>query len=553
MSTRYRPRWPLLLALVVGVSVVVGLMYRTSGPSGEALPTHAGNYVEGIAGTPIRINPLFITNDAEADLSALVFSGLVRLGPKGDIQGDLAEDWTIGPDGREYTFRLRNDASWHDGSPLDAEDVLFTIRSIQDPDFTEVAGDPRLADLFRGVEIEALDAQTVIMTLPEPFAPFLAYTTVGILPEHRLGNLAIAEIFDAPFNDRPIGSGPFRVAERTSTSVTLQSFDGYHLDRPLLEQLELRFYRDDATLLNALRDGEVDGALLHASLTPTDVTALDEQARWVRRSLHTTTYSLIYLNPRVPAFADDRVRRALQHGLDREALIGEALAGQAIAIDSPIARDLWAYVGSPEAFAFDPVLAADLLDEAGWTLSVDGRSKEDEPLRFVLATIDDPAQIQVASAIARQWSELGIQVDVQKSGASRFREETLLSRDFDAVLSTIRPPGPDPDPYPFWHSSQSLGDGLNLSSFSSPESDQLLENARLSPSQEQRFDDYQNFQELFAQELPAVLLYTPTYQYYVRTDVQGVVSPELLLTLSSRFYDVHRWFVETAPAADDVE
>ena len=552
MSNLYNPRWPLLFTLVIGVAIVVGLVYMTAGPSGEALPTHAGNYVEGVTGTPSRINPLFITNDAEADLSSLVFSGLVRLGPKGDVQADLAESWRIGPDGREYIFDLRDDATGHDGFPVTAADVVFTIQSIQDPEFVNVAGDPRLADLFTGVEVEALDAHTVSMTLSSPFAPFLAYATVGILPEHLLGSLDTAGMFDAPFNQRPTGSGPFQLADLTSTEATLQSFDRYHLDRPLLEELQLRFYRDDATLLNALRDEEVDGALLHSSLTTDEVAALDESARWARRSLHTTTFSLVYLNARVPAFEDDRVRRALQHGLDREALIQEALAGQAIPIDSPIARDLWAYVSFPEAYAFDPDRAASLLDAAGWTLSNGTRTKDDAALQFTLATIDDPLQRQVAGIIARQWSELGIQVEVEVSGASQFREDILIPRDFDAVLSTIRPPGADPDPYPFWHSSQSLAEGLNLASFSTAETDPLLENARQSPSQEQRFDDYQTFQELFARDLPAVLLYAPVYQYLVRQDVQGV-SPGLLFTLSSRFYDVHRWFIETASPSNATE
>ena len=547
--TTYRPRWPLLLTLVAGVGAVIGLTYVSTRPSGEAVPAHAGRYVEGVAGAPTRINPLFTTNDVEIDLASLVFSGLVRLGPKGDVQPDLVEsEPAVSPDGREYTFRLRKNVSWHDGEPLDADDVLFTIGAIQNRDFQ---GDPRLADVFRDVQLEALDDYTVVMRLAQPFAPFLAFATVGILPEHRLRGLDAARLFDAPFNDRPVGSGPFRLAELSSTEAVLKSFDGYHFGRPLIETLELRFYRDDATLLNALREDEIDGALLRSGLMPEDVADFDDDTGWVRRPLHSTGYSLVYLNRRLAAFEDVRVRRTLQLGLDREALIEEVLQGQALAIDSPIPRDLWAYVSSPNAYAFDQASAAALLDEAGWVLEAGGRAKEGQSLEFTLATVDDPLQTQVARALARLWSQLGIRVEVQVSGASQFREDVLLPRAFDAVLGTIRPPGPDPDPYPFWHSSQAVCEGLNLAGFSHPQADQLLENARQTPSTEQRAEDYRAFQEIFARELPAVLLYTPTHQYLVRAEVQGVVSPQLLLSPGSRFYDVHRWFLETEAPADD--
>lgn len=548
MKSLYRPRWPLLLTLIAGVGILIALAYLPSQPSGEELPIQGGSYVEGVAGSPSRINPLFATfNEVDSDLASLIFSGLVRLGPKGDVQPDLAEAKPkVTPDGLTYIFELRRGLLWHDGEPLDADDVLFTIRAIQDPDFE---GDPVLADLFRDVEVEARDDHTVIMTLPRPFAPFLARgATVGILPEHLLGELDAAELFETPFNERPVGSGPFRLVDLTPTAARLKPFAAYHLGEPFLENLELRFYRGDAELLNGLLKEEVGGALFRPGLDAEEITFLDSDSRWVRRSLHTTMYSLVYLNPQVPAFEDSLVRRALQLGLDREALIGDVLAGQALPLDSPIIRDLWAYVGSPEAYAFDPTRAALMLSAAGWVLDDGGRAKEGAPLQFSLAASDDPVQVQIAQEIARQWGELGIQVEVQVSGASRFVEGVLLPRKFEAALVSIDP-GPDPDPYPLWHSTQALGEGRNLANFSDPEVDRLLENGRQTPSPAQRAEDYRSFQEIFARELPAVLLYTPTYQYVVRSDLQGV-SPGLLLSLSARFEDAYRWYVETETQDD---
>jgi peptide/nickel transport system substrate-binding protein len=228
-------------------------------------------------------------------------------------------------------------------------------------------------------------------------------------------------------------------------------------------------------------------------------------------------------------------------------LIENILAGQALPVDSPIVRDLWSSIGSPEAYAYDLDLAGELLDAEGWLLTENGREQDGDPLRFSLAASDDPAQVAVAQELARQWAELGVRVDVRTSGASQFVEGVLIPRAFQAALVSVDP-GPDPDPYPLWHSSQAFGDGRNLSSFSDAEADRLLENARLASSAAQRASDYRAFQEVYADHVPAVLLYTSTYQYVVRSDVRGL-APGLLTSLSARFSDVHRWFV--AEAGDD--
>jgi peptide/nickel transport system substrate-binding protein len=535
----YRPRWPLIIVLAAGVAAVIGIAYLPSDDTDATPAERGGVYIEGITGAPAKVNPLFAAfNDVDADLSALVFSGLVRLGPNGAVQPDLADRPQITPDGRTYIFQLRDGLFWHDGEPLDSADVAFTVRAIQDPDFE---GDPVLADLFEDVEVETPDGRTVIFTLPEAFAPFLARgATVGILPEHLLGELTGGELAEAPFNGRPVGSGPFQLTRLTSTEAALTPFASYHFGRPLLERLELRFFSDSAALMAAVRGRAVDGAFFRSLLRPDDIDFIDGDDRWVRRSLHGTTYSLVYLNPQVPAFAQSSVRRALQHGIDRQEVIVAGLAGQALPMDSPLVPDLWAYDGQPDAFAFDPPRADAFLDTFGWGLNEDGlRERDGERFHFTLAVSDDAAQVAVAQELQRQWADLGIEVEVEVSDASQFVERVLLPRQFEAALVTVDP-GPDPDPYPLWHSTQTFGDGRNLAGFSHEEADRLLENGRQTASAAERAEAYRAFQEIYAREIPAILLYTPTFQYVVRAGVQGL-SPGLLLGSGSRFQGVHLW------------
>jgi peptide/nickel transport system substrate-binding protein len=318
----------------------------------------------------------------------------------------------------------------------------------------------------------------------------------------------------------------------------------------MLDAIELRFYSDDAALLSALTEQEIHGALFRPGLDGRAVKAIDEESGLIRRSLHGTAYSLVYLNQLIPVFQDDRVRRGLQHALDRQSLVDAVFEGQALPLDSPIAPGLWSHIASEGAYQYDPDVAGSLLDQAGWPLDGDiRRNTEGDPLSFNLEASDDPVQVVVAQELARQWRELGVQVNVLVSGASQFVEGVLLPRRFHSALVSIDP-GPDPDPYPFWHGAQAIGDGRNLASFIDGHVDDLLENARLASSPAERAAAYREFQQLFAQLSPAVLLYTPEYQYVVASDLRGT-SPGLLASPASRFRDVHRWFTETARSDED--
>lgn len=543
MRRPYRPRWPLLLALVAGVGAIIGFAYLPNDdPSGETVPPRGGSYVEGVAGAPATPNPLFASfNDVDRDLTSLVFAGLMRLGASGEVQPDLAESMKVTPDGLTYIFTLRPSLQWQDGARLTSADVVFTAQLIQDPGF---AGDQVLAGLYRDVQVEATDERTVTMTLLEPFAPFPARAaTAGILPQHLLAGVDAASLEGDAFNRQPVGSGPFRLVSFSTAAAVLEPFAHYYLGEALLQRFELRFYRDDAALLNALLNEEIDGALFRQPLQPDEIALIDSDAMWVRRPLHKTTYSLVYLNEQLPLFQQRQTRRALQHAIDRQTLIENVLAGQALPTDSPIARDLWSSVAKPESYAYNQALAEQLLEADGWQQSDEGRVNNGVPLRFSLAASDDPTQVAVAQELARQWAQVGVQVSVQVSGASEFVEGVLIPRQFEAALVSVEP-GPDPDPYPLWHSSQVFGEGRNLATFSNADVDRLLENARMTASAAERATEYGAFQDIFADEAPAVLLYTPTYQYVVRSNVQGL-GPGLLVQLSSRFGDVYRWFVET--------
>ena len=257
-----RPQWPLLAALFLGVIAIAVLWLILGNP----LDSSDGNksqqrYVEAIVGSPARVNPLFAPlNDTDRDLAALVFSGLTRLGPDGQVLPDLAESWKISEDGLTYIFRLRRDVDWHTGAAFTAEDAVFTYELLADP---QLPSDPTLGQFWRQVSCEAGDEFTLLCELPAPFAaPFLAHTTIGLLPKHAFAGITAATIADSPLNQAPVGTGPFRLVQMDQEKAVLRANATYYGERPAIDEIEFRFFPDPSTAAAALSRGDVQGLLL---------------------------------------------------------------------------------------------------------------------------------------------------------------------------------------------------------------------------------------------------------------------------------------------------
>ena len=170
--------WQVLLVGVGFLLTVAFLFYMAATYTTEFRPAPGGTYVESVGGYPQTLNPLLsFYNDADSDVTSLTFSGLTRLGSYGEVVPDLALGWEIDPTGITYTFRLNTEALWHDGAYVTADDVLFTVSLLQDPDYP---GPPDIGALWRSVEAQKVNDYTVRFILTEPYAPFLDYTTIGL-------------------------------------------------------------------------------------------------------------------------------------------------------------------------------------------------------------------------------------------------------------------------------------------------------------------------------------------------------------------------------------
>jgi peptide/nickel transport system substrate-binding protein len=534
-------RWPFFATLVIGGLAIATFAYATlANPRGEAVPASGGHYVEGVLRAPERINPLFAgTNQTDTDVASLVFSGLVRLRADGTPEPDLAERWEVSNNGQNYVFHLRNGVEWQDGEPFDAEDVVFTFRAIADPGFK---GDAVLSQLMQGVVISERDPLTVEFKLEQTYAPFLTYLSVGILPKHLLAGLDPNQLFNAPFNARPIGTGPYVFGGQNGSGVQLTSNPTYYLGPPLVSTLEFRVFADATALAAAMRARAVDGALFSPNAQPDIASVVKGNPAYAAHQLASTSYFSVYMDANAPQFAQTEVRRALMQAINVQALIDDA-AGAGVPAEVGIPRQSWAHsdVTLPP---FDPGAAARALEYAGWSRGRDGVRRNDATrLSFTLSTTSDPRRVALAQDIAGQWRAIGADVTVQPLDASSYIDEVLLPRKFEAALVAVDP-GPDPDPYPFWHSTQIPPPGRNLADHRDTRIDDVLQRGRQNTDPARRKELYELFAGYLIPAMPAIPLYAPTYTYAQSARVHGF-GDTLLFTPAARFASAYQWYIAT--------
>jgi peptide/nickel transport system substrate-binding protein len=550
-----RLRWQILVVLVTLV-IVAALLFSQQPVVTTILPQAAagGVYTEALVGAMSRLNPLLDWNNpADRDVDRLIFSGLIKFDAHGLPQADLAEAWGASADGTIYNFSLRPNAQWQDGTPVTSDDVIFTIDLIRSSSLLP----QDIKDLWGKIEVKKLDEKNFKFTLPEPFAPFLDYATVGILPKHLLENSSPGQLSSAPFNVNPVGTGPYKFDRLITnngqiTGVVLTLNDKYYGAKPYIQQVVFRYYPDAKSAFAAYQAGEVLGV----SQLPQDVLpqALEDTALSVYTAqLPQMSLVLLNLNNDQAKFLQNvNVRHALLLGLNRNYILSAFLKGEAILADGPIMPGSWAHYDGLQHVSYDPEAAVSLLKGEGYVIPASGgsvRAKDNEALDFVLVHPNDALHTQIAQAIQQQWAQIGVQINLQAVPYDQIIPEYLGPRSYQAALVDLNlARTPDPDPYPFWHQSEASG-GQNYSQWDNRAASEYLEQARTETDFTVRARLYRNFQVVFEKELPALPLYYPVYNYGVDAQVRGVqIAP--LYDTSDRLAFINDWYLVTRRALE---
>lgn len=513
------------------------------------VPVPGGLYTEGVIGNFTNANPIYATGAADTAVSRLVFSGLFKYDASNHLVGDLAKDYTLNDNQTRYTVHLKQGLSWQDGQPVTADDVVFTYKAIQN-----IEAQSPLYSSWQGINVTKLNDYTVNFDLPNALSDFQYSLVNGIIPAHLLRKIPPQQLRSAPFNESPIGTGPFQWkfievtgtgTDNTSTvtrqqRISFSAFGRYAAGRPKLDGFNLITFNDQQHMIDAFKAKQI-GAMSGLENIPDGLSG-DKNVQVYVTPL--TSEVMAFFNNSRPVMNDASVRKALIEATDRSQLNG--LFDEPVQLaDSPLLKGQLGYDSALVEPAHNVADANQLLDSDGWVKGADGtRTKGGQPLTFTLSAQDSPNYTKTAQFLQKQWQKIGVRLQVQYFSQDDIQTSVIANHDYDALLYAVNI-GVDPDVYAYWDSTQAsiTSQGhLNLSEYKSSVADTAVEAGRTRADPAIRAVKYKTFLTQWTKDLPAMPLYQPNYLYISRGEVFNFQSKSLNAG-ADRFYNVNNWMV----------
>ncbi|MCX6778962.1 MAG: peptide ABC transporter substrate-binding protein [Candidatus Magasanikbacteria bacterium] len=569
-------------------------------------PAVGGEYVEGIVGYPNTINPLFSSlNQVDADLCRLMYAGLFKYDQAMNLVPDLAESFTLDKTEKIYTIKIKPDLKWQDGEPLTIEDVGFTINSIQNAETQSPLWVSFQGVIFNKIDDSTF---TLELSQPfAPFTNLLTTGIIPehLWQEIPQKNLRFSSINLKPIGAGPYMFDSFsKDSKGNIKSYTLKPNPYYHGQKPYLKIFTLKFFNDQDSAFETLKNHQINGL---SFLTKDEKEKINRKSLNIH-SLRLPYYSTIFLNQKSNLLLRSKpLREALESGIDKNQLVAVSLKGEGLAIHGPILPFQVGFTQDFK-IVYDEKLASKKLDDDGWKIitreefiekrkkelyqawlddqtakqtAANGgkpkkltaeetaqqkiygeeylvkvtadlekidpqqkiyRQKNNYGLTIKLTTVNQPEFVQTANLVKENWQDLGIQVEIEVLDNEKIKE-VIKNRRYEALLYGILS-GADPDPFPFWHSSQVNYPGLNLAGFVNRQADDNLETARATNNVAARTKAYYNFQKLVAQDVPAIFLYSSSYLYPQDNSLKGF-NQYRIFDAADRFNGVTDWYLNT--------
>ena len=507
------------------------------------VPASGGIYTEGLLGQPEYINPVLGRSETDLSIINLVFSGLYKYGPNGQLIPDLADSQPIiSDDQKQYTINLKKNAQWHNGQPVTADDIVYTLQILKDPAYKSP-----LRNLWLSTNIEKLSDYSVKFTTKDVSGPFLQNLTLPILPKNIWSRVDAGSFQLSKLNLEAIGSGPYSIKEIKKQSsgkvqqISLEAFSNFYGAKPLLTNITFKFYDTEEDMLNSLHSGEIGGmgymplgSNLYLDKTQNSLQIL---------TLPLPQYQVVFFNLNNKFLSDQNVRKALSLATGRQQIIDQVFNGNALLPSSPL---LFGKKAPSEPGQANLAQAASLLDQAGW--KVDSKTgqranKKGTALQLTIATNDSLPNSRAAEILANQWKALNIAVNLTVLPTQQLTDTLIRPRSFDVLLFPQKF-GADPDPFLFWHSSQIKDPGFNLTGFSDQTADKLITQARTTTNAQLRADIYQQFSQLLSDKVPVIFLDQTVFIYALDKNIKNI-NLQTLYEANERFYDTPNWYMET--------
>lgn len=500
-----------------------------------------GHLTEAFTSDIQTFNPVLSHDTTSNAVINLVFSQLVYTDPDTlDAAPDVATKWDVSPDGKTYTFTLRQGVTFHDGEPLTADDVKFTYDLLMD----SKSGTTRATTLNEHIaSVTVKDPQTVVFTLKDVIAPFLNNdATYGIVPKHILGSAKLEEIPTHPFStSKPVGSGPFMLSEyKQGDHVTLSGYPKYFRGAPALDQYVFKVVKDSTVTVQQLKTNEVDIGSVQATLYDD----AKKQTNFDTIPYDTFSYSILVFNldpAKTALFQDVKVRQALCYAINRQGIVDRIRGGlSTVGVGVEPIRS-WAY--QPDKitlkYEFDPKKANQLLDDAGWVKAKDGvRAKDGKRLAFTMRTYTDVTADAYMAVFQENWKDIGVEMTPQSEDFNIFVSRLAKTHDFEAFWEGFSY-GVDPDIQARFDSKQ-FPSGLNYGAYKNPQVDTALDQALHVLDRAKRTDLYVQAQNLIAADCPVLVTDFPKTIVGINKRVKNYIPTGLS---GANRYAAHQWYV----------
>ncbi len=505
-------------------------------PSAEAVdeskPQDGGTLVRRLEADIATVNPVLATSKYDRYVDNYIFTPLIYLDINLRPIAGLASSWDISPDGRTYTFHLNDKATFSDGTPVLASDVLWTLQKIEDPN----GGAAQLAGDFENIDMsktKVLDPHTIAMTFKEPLASQLSkFNDFIVLPEHVYSK----GDFKNDYNLRAVGSGPYRLAKiDPQKEVILERRNDYWGQKPYLQTVVMKVLPDYVTGWNAIKRGDIDETNISSDTWLMESHRPENLRRFDFRRFYELSYNFVAWNEKNPLFQDKRVRRGLGMCVDIPSIINNLYHGTARAMNGPFTPDQYAYNPAIPVLAYDPIGAKALFNNAGWfDTNNDGvLDKDGKPFKFDLYIFaGSSVGAQFGQIFQQELKKAGVQMNIVQLDPAQLLKR-VLAGDYQAVYMGWQMDA-EPDIYAVFHSSQIPPKGQNFAYYNNPVADQLITQGRTELDFAKR--------KAILQQLDAVLAADQPYTWTIQVSEKWVLSRHLHGVKESRGYGLFTWY-----------
>ncbi len=534
--------------LLIAFITAINLMWKVNNLFLVPVPSHGGSFSEGVIGLPRTINPVLAFTDTDKDLTNLIYSGLMKY-EDGKLVPDLAESYSVSKDGLTYSFKLKSNLRFHDGTQITTDDVEFTIQKIQDSDIKS----PKRAD-WASVSIKKVNASEIQFLLKQPYSPFLSNTIVGIIPKSHWKNLTTEQFVFDPKNLEPVGSGPYSISNiiKTKTGVpsiyNLSSFNKFHSGEPYISKVAIHFYQNEDEALAAFKIGEIDNFAGISPLKASGISSTTNDYTFINNPLP-RIFGIFLNQNNSPVLVNKEVRQALNLAVDRNEIIKKVLYNYGVAIDGPLPVIVSSTTNrNKSVISTNKDIAKSILAKSGWTINSQGVLEKKvggakQTIEITIATADTEDLKLAAEMVKKDWEEIGAKVTVRVFEYGDLSQNIIKTRKYDALLfgEII---SKDLDLFAFWHSSQRNSPGLNLSMYVNSKVDTLLESARTTYDSDQIESINKSFEKIIKEDVPAIFLYSPDYIYIMSNKINGY-NIKSITNNSERFHGIDKWYITT--------